>query len=96
LLILKGSRCPKFNLLTETYEVKTYKRTDPAVLETATKTQKRNEYNRVSRVNALLKYHNDEARIRKKEDKQAYNHWVSRDARLQNSILSLIHESIKP
>jgi hypothetical protein len=74
LLILKGSRCPKFDPLTKTYEVKTYERTDPAVLETATETQKRNEYDHVSRVNALLKYHNDEARIRKKEDEQAYDH----------------------
>jgi hypothetical protein len=96
LLILKGSKCPKFDPLTDTYEVKTYEQTDPTVLEAATETQKKNEYDRVSRVNALLKYHNDEARIRKKEDEQAYDHWISRDARLQNSILSSIHESIKP
>jgi hypothetical protein len=63
-----------FNLLSDTYKVKTYKRIDPTVLKTTTKTQKKNKYNRVSRVNALLKYCNDKARIRKKEDKQAYNY----------------------
>ena len=96
MLILKGSKCPKFDPLTDTYEVKTYEQPDPTILEAATETQKKTEYDRVSRVNALLKYHNDEARIQKKEDEQAYEHWVSRDARLQNSILSSIHESIKP
>ncbi|KAF1347421.1 hypothetical protein EJ07DRAFT_142416 [Lizonia empirigonia] len=96
LLILKGSNCPTFDPLSDAYKVETYKLTDPKVLEdTATETQKKTEYDRVSRVNALLKYHNDEARIRKREDEQAYEHWVSRDARFQNSILS-IHESIKP
>jgi hypothetical protein len=48
------------------------------------------------RVNALLKYHNNEAHIRKREDEQAYDHWISCDARLQNSILSSIHKLIKP
>ena len=97
LLILKGSKCPIFDPLSDTYEVKTYELTDPKTLEDATTdTQRRNEYDRVSRVNGLLKYHNDEARIRKREDEQANDHWVSRDARLQNSILSSIHESIKP
>ena len=75
LLILKGLKCPQFDPLSDTYRVKTYKLTDPKVFEEATtKTQKKNEYDRATQVNALLKYHNNKARIRKKEDKQAYNH----------------------
>jgi hypothetical protein len=95
LLILKGSKCSKFDLLSDTYEVKMYEQTK-VFEDTATETQKKTEYDCVLQVNALLKYHNDEARIRKREDEQAYDHWISRDARLQNSILSSIHKSIKP
>ena len=75
MLILKGLKCLQFNPLSDTYRVKTYKLTDPKVFEEATtETQKKNEYDRATRVNALLKYHNDEARIRKKEDEQAYDY----------------------
>jgi hypothetical protein len=75
LLILKGSKCPKFDPLSDTYRVKTYKLTNLKVFkDLTTKAQKKTEYDRATRVNALLKYHNDEARIWKKEDKQAYDH----------------------
>jgi hypothetical protein len=55
LLILKGSKCPKFDLLSDTYEVKTYEQTK-VFEDTVTKTQKKTEYDRVLQVNALLKY----------------------------------------
>jgi hypothetical protein len=95
LLILKGSKCSKFDLLSDIYKVKMYEQTK-VFEDTATKTQKKTEYDRVLQVNALLKYHNNEAHIQKREDEQAYDHWISCDARLQNSILSSIHELIKP
>jgi hypothetical protein len=39
---------------------------------------------------------NDEARLLKKEAEQAYQNWVARDARLQNTILSSIDNALKP
>jgi hypothetical protein len=63
LLILKGLKCRKFNLLSDTYKVKTYKLTNLKVFKTITKTQKKNKYNYIFRVNALLKYYNNKACI---------------------------------
>jgi hypothetical protein len=47
LLILKGSKCSKFNLLSDTYKVKTYEQTK-VFEDTATETQRKTEYDRVS------------------------------------------------
>jgi hypothetical protein len=53
LLILKGSKCSKFDLLSDIYKVKMYEQTK-VFEDTATKTQKKTEYDRILRVNALL------------------------------------------
>jgi hypothetical protein len=59
-------------------------------------TQKRNEFQHVSALNANYQLLNDEARLLKKEAEQAYTNWVACDARLQNTILSSIDNALKP
>jgi hypothetical protein len=59
-------------------------------------TQKKTEFQHVSALNADYRLLKDDARLLKKEAEQAYNNWVARDARLQNTILSSIDNALKP
>jgi hypothetical protein len=92
--ILDGAACPAYDPLSVRYRIETYD--TGSIRDEMSETQKKNEFKRVSALNANYRILNDEARLLKKEAEQAYTNWVARDARLQNTILSSIDNALKP
>jgi hypothetical protein len=48
------------------------------------------------KINKHLKPFNDEVRRLMKDDEERFNRWVSRDAKLQNAILSSLDKALTP
>jgi hypothetical protein len=92
--ILDGGKCPSYNPLSLSFVIQTYE--SPQDTSGQTNSQKKAELERVSQINANYKLLNDEARLLKKEAKQAHQNWVACDARLQNTILSSNDNALKP
>jgi hypothetical protein len=92
--ILDGAACPAYDPLSIRYRIETYD--TGTIRDDMSDTQKRNEFQRVSALNANYQLLNDEAHLLKKEAEQAYTNWVARDARLQNTIHSSIDNALKP
>ncbi|KAF1830851.1 hypothetical protein BDW02DRAFT_506637 [Decorospora gaudefroyi] len=92
--VLDGAACPDFD-----DSAKKYKQMDllsPVLSDGMTREQVHAAWSTAEDTNKLLRPFNDDLRRRKEDDQRAHDQWVSRDARLQNTILSSIVSSLVP
>lgn len=90
--VLDGGACPPFDTLDTKYSTTPLIR--PSYASDALPSVIAAEMRRVGEYNTALRDLNDVARRLRKDDEAAYNLWVARDARLQNTILSSIEKSL--
>jgi hypothetical protein len=93
--VLDGAACPTFDHLDERYTLQSLMKANVQPT-TMTAAQILTEIENAGKVNKHLKPYNDEVRRVKKEDEDRFNLWVSRDAKLQNTILSSIDKTLAP
>ncbi|KAF1934861.1 hypothetical protein EJ02DRAFT_161516 [Clathrospora elynae] len=86
--VLDGKACPSFDATDDKYNVTPLHQ--PSYLSDALPSEVAAEMTRIHKINKALRDLNEDARRSEREDETAYNMWVARDARLQNTILSSI------
>jgi hypothetical protein len=91
--ILDGAERPNFDPSLCKYTLYTLVQADPSKVSLA---EVEDKVDRTIRLNKNLRILNDDARLLKKEDELAYNQWVQRDARLQNTIMSSVDKALLP
>jgi hypothetical protein len=91
--ILDRAERPDFDPSLRKYTLYTLVQADPSKVSPD---EVQDEVDRTIRLNKNLRILNDDARLLKKEDELAYNQWVQRDARLQNTILSSVDKALLP
>jgi hypothetical protein len=92
--VLDSAACPTFDDSDTKYNQMDL--LTPALSAGMTQQQVRAAWSTAKDTNKLLQLYNQDVRRCKKEDRRAYEQWVLRDARLQNTILSSIVPSLVP
>jgi hypothetical protein len=92
--VLDGAACPTFDDGDTKYDEVDL--LTPALNAGMSQHQVRAAWSTAEETNKLLRPYNEDVRRRKEDDRRAHEQWVSRDARLQNTILSSIVPSLVP
>jgi hypothetical protein len=92
--VLDGAACPTFDDGDTKYDQVDL--LTPALNAGMSQHQVRAAWSTAEDTNKLLRPYNEDVRRRKEDDRRAHEQWVSRDARLQNTILSSIVPSLVP
>jgi hypothetical protein len=92
--VLDGAACPTFDDGDTKYDQVDL--LTPALNAGMSQHQVRAAWSTAEDTNKLLRPYNEDVRRRKEDDRRAHEQWVSRDARLQNTILSSIALSLVP